>query len=72
VKFSLTLGGLYYGEMFNVTIGRAACEACGATWNMGTNLAFALGPRKTTEYLVRVSRSQDFQDSLNPTGLVSE
>jgi hypothetical protein len=34
-----------------VAIGRAACEACGATWNLGTNSAFALGPRKTTENL---------------------
>jgi hypothetical protein len=27
------------------------CEACSATWNLGTNLAFALGPRKTTDNL---------------------
>jgi hypothetical protein len=33
---------------FNITIGRAAWEACSATWNLGTNWAFALGPRKTT------------------------
>jgi hypothetical protein len=25
----------------------AAWEACSATWNLGTNSAFALGPRKT-------------------------
>jgi hypothetical protein len=46
-----TLGGLHRGEIFNVTIGRAACEACSATWNLSTNSAFALGPRKTTENL---------------------
>jgi hypothetical protein len=32
-------------------IGRAACEACSATWNLGGNSAFAQGPRKTTENL---------------------
>jgi hypothetical protein len=35
------------GRNFNITIGRAACEACSATWNLGTNSAFAQGPRKT-------------------------
>jgi hypothetical protein len=34
-------------EISNATIGRAAWEACSATWNLGTNSAFALGPRKT-------------------------
>jgi hypothetical protein len=32
------------GEIFNVTIGRAAWEASSAMWNLGTNSAFALGP----------------------------
>jgi hypothetical protein len=40
-------------QNFNVTIGRAAWGACSATWNLGTNSAFALGPRKTTENLDR-------------------
>jgi hypothetical protein len=44
---------------FNVTIRRAAYEACLATWNLGTNSAFDLGPRKTTENLDRVGSSQD-------------
>jgi hypothetical protein len=35
-------------------MGRAACEACSATWSLGTNSAFALGSRKTTENLDRV------------------
>jgi hypothetical protein len=26
----------------------AACEACGAMWDLGTNSALALGLRKTT------------------------
>jgi hypothetical protein len=51
------------GEIFNVTIGKAAWEACNATWNLGTNSAFALGPRKTTENLDRVDRSQDLPDA---------
>jgi hypothetical protein len=42
---------------------RAACEACRATWNLGTNSAFPLGPRKTTENLDRVGRSQDLPDA---------
>jgi hypothetical protein len=54
---------LVQGEIFNVTIGRAAWEACSATWNLGTNSASALVPRKTTENLGRVGRSQDFPDA---------
>jgi positive regulator of sigma E activity len=49
--------------MSDVTIGRAACEACSATWNCGTNSAVALGPRKSMENLDRVSRSQDLPDA---------
>jgi hypothetical protein len=37
----------YPMEGSHITIGRAACEACSATWNLGTNPAFALGPGKT-------------------------
>jgi hypothetical protein len=50
------------GEIINVTIGRAAWEAYSATWNLGPNSAFALGPRKTTENLNWVGRSQDLPD----------
>jgi hypothetical protein len=57
------LEGLNYGKIFNGTIGRAACEACSATWNLGNNSAFALEPRKTTEYLDQVGRSQDLPDA---------
>jgi hypothetical protein len=45
------------GRNFSVTIGRAAWEACSATWNLGTNSAFAPVPRKTTENLDQVGRS---------------
>jgi hypothetical protein len=52
----------FEGEIFNVTVGWAACEACSATWNLGTNSAFALGPRKITLNLEQVGRSQDLPD----------
>jgi hypothetical protein len=42
-------------ENFEIAIGRAACEAYRATWNLGTNSAFALGLRETTENLDRVA-----------------
>jgi hypothetical protein len=54
---------LVQGEVFYVTIGRAAWEACSAMWNLGTNSVFALGPRKTTENLVQVGRSHDPPDA---------
>jgi hypothetical protein len=38
-------------------------KLCSATWNLGTNSAFAVGPRKTTENLDRVGRSQDLPDA---------
>jgi hypothetical protein len=50
-----------FGLNFDVTNGRAACEASSATWNLGTNSVFALGSRKTTENLDRVGRSQDLR-----------
>jgi hypothetical protein len=54
---------LVYGNIFNVTIGRAAWEACSATWILGTNSAFALGQRKTTENSDQVGRPQDLLDA---------
>jgi hypothetical protein len=41
----------------------AACEACSARCNLGTNSVFALGMRKTTENLDRIGRSQDLPDA---------
>jgi hypothetical protein len=54
---------LVQGEIFNVTIGRAAWEACSASWNLCTNSAFALRPMKTTENFDRFGRSQDHPDA---------
>jgi hypothetical protein len=62
VRFELKLGAIL-GRNFDVTIWRAACEACSATWNLGTNSASALGSRKTTKNLNRVGRSQDLPDA---------
>jgi hypothetical protein len=39
--------GMRSSEIVNVAIGRAACEACSAMWNFGTNSTFDLGPRRT-------------------------
>jgi hypothetical protein len=58
----MTLAGLHYSEIWT-NIGRAACETCCATWDLGANSAFALGSRKTTEKLDRVGRSQDLPDA---------
>jgi hypothetical protein len=56
INFYITLEGLHYSEFWfnigratlgrnsDVTIGRAACEACGAKWNLRTNSAFAWEP----------------------------
>jgi hypothetical protein len=51
------------GDIVNVTIGRAAWEACSATGDLGTNTASALGPTKTTENLDRVGRTQDLPNA---------
>jgi hypothetical protein len=53
---------LVQDEIFNVTIERATWETCSAMWNLSTNSAFALGPRKTMENLDRVGQSQDLPD----------
>jgi hypothetical protein len=75
IIFYLTLEKLHYGELvtntgrtilgrnFYVTNGSAACEASSATWNLGTNSAFALRSSKTTENLDRVGRSLDLPDA---------
>jgi hypothetical protein len=52
-----TLGGKFY-----VTNGWAACEACSATWNLGTSSKFALRPRKSEE-IDRVGRSHYLPDA---------
>jgi hypothetical protein len=58
-----SLTGCIRAKIFEVSVGTAACEACRATLNLGTNSAFALGPRKTTENHHRIGRSQDLPDA---------
>lgn len=43
--------------------GKAPCEACRVTWNLGTNSTFALGQSKTKEELNRGS----FKHGINLT-----
>jgi hypothetical protein len=59
-KFKVTL---MQGQIPNATVGKAAWEACSATWNLGNKSAFALGPKKTTDNLDRVGRSQDLPNA---------
>jgi hypothetical protein len=41
-KNLVNVGRAILGRNFDVTSGRAACETCGATWNLGTNSALNL------------------------------
>jgi hypothetical protein len=63
VKVVLVLEGLILGKNFDVTIGRAACEAWSVTWNLGTNSAFALDSRKIMENFDQVGWLQDLLDT---------
>jgi hypothetical protein len=49
MNFNPTSGLVNLGEIFNVTIGRAACKACSATWNFGTNSAYRSRSYFTTD-----------------------
>jgi hypothetical protein len=51
-NFDITLGGLHLGEILDLILS-SACEAISATRNVGTNSAFALGLRKTTDNIER-------------------
>jgi hypothetical protein len=47
------------GVNVDINVGRAACEASSATWNLGTNSVFSPGLRKTNENLDRFGRAQE-------------
>jgi hypothetical protein len=47
--------------MFTVIIGRAVWEACSPTWNLGTNSAFALVPKKTWKTLIEMAGGRTFR-----------
>ena len=55
----IAFGGGGDCDLVRLVLGRAAWGACSATWILGTDSAFAVGPTKTTEYLRRVGRSQN-------------
>jgi hypothetical protein len=68
MKFSPTLGGLHYGQIFMLPLGGLHVKLTA----LGTNSAFALGPRKTTENLNRVILDIVlflFETQLNSVGL---
>jgi hypothetical protein len=53
-RFSLTLG-----RNVDVNTGRAEHEARSATWNLGTNSAFVLEPKKNTPVSGRKDQEND-------------
>jgi hypothetical protein len=61
--FDMTLEGLHQSEILMLTLGGLRVKQAVQRGNLGTNLTFAVGPRKTTEHLDRVGRSQDFPDA---------
>jgi hypothetical protein len=60
INFDINVGRSALERNFYVNIGRAECEAY--SLNLGTNSAFALRPKKSTENLDRVGRSQKLPD----------
>jgi hypothetical protein len=48
IIFLYDVGRATLGRNFGVTIKWAVYEACSAMWNLDTNPALAVGPRKTT------------------------
>jgi hypothetical protein len=63
VTFELTLGGQHLGEILTLPVGGLHVKHAEQRGILGTNSAFALEPRKTTENLDRVGRSQDLPDA---------
>jgi hypothetical protein len=62
ISFYMMFEELLYREI-GCYIGRVACETCSAMWNLGTNSECTLGPKKTTENLDGINRSQDLPDA---------
>jgi hypothetical protein len=42
INFDINVGKATLEQNFDVSIVRAACEACSATWNLGVNTEFAI------------------------------
>jgi hypothetical protein len=58
INFDIILGFNMGRRTFDINIGQLHAEACWATWNLGANSAFALGPWKIKENFDRFGRSQ--------------
>jgi hypothetical protein len=57
------MGEATEGRNFDVNIGRAAWESCSATWNLGTNSAFALRAEENHGKPWSSATSQDLPDT---------
>jgi hypothetical protein len=55
------MGSVAFNRNCDITLWSAACSA---TWNLGTNSAFALGRRKTTENPKHEDRLHIFKTSV--------
>jgi hypothetical protein len=53
VTFDLAFVGLHWGEMLMLPLAGLLVKSRNDTWNLATNIAFTLGPRKVTENLDR-------------------
>jgi hypothetical protein len=62
-KFSPTLGGYVKAKFLILPFGGLHMKHAVQRGILGTNSAFALGQRKTTENLDRVGRSQDLPEA---------
>jgi hypothetical protein len=60
VKTELTLGGQHYGEILTLPVGGLYVKYAVQRGILGTNSAFAVGPRKTTENLDRGLETASF------------
>jgi hypothetical protein len=63
VHFDIKVRRSALGRNFDVATASAARETYNATWNLCTNSLLTAGPKKTTEIIYRVGRSQDLQDA---------
>ena len=56
----IAFGGGGDCDLVRLVLGRAAWEACSATWILGTDSAFAAGPRKTRNTFVEFAGRRAF------------
>jgi hypothetical protein len=70
INFDINVIRAILGRNCDVAIGRAACEACSATWILRTNSAFTLGSRKPRKTLIDLSCREKVDDPFFPECLV--